>query len=204
MTAQLKSTIYALTVTCIFLFILISSMNLYAQDVTTAADVQEGTLAVTPCDVRELPANVWTEIRFDNRGNPCSSHASQLQGTCSANAWNWNLDGNIAFQTAPGYHKVRVRVEVWTGGGGGACYPTLPEITCDNPYYKLKKQDNTVELDIQNTDLMLPFNTVGGYLLNSDYAYAGDGNYQGLWIFAMPLGRPAICKSISFHDVGAN
>ena len=120
-----------------------------AQDVTTATDVQDGTIAVSGCynGVTLLPANVWTLVLFDDAGNPCTTRASQLTGTCNPDStWNWTVDGHLVFTNAPGYYRVRVRVQVWAGGGGGACYGgTADPIYCDNPYYKLLKQDETYE-----------------------------------------------------------
>jgi hypothetical protein len=173
-----------------------------AQDaITTATDVQDGTIGITGCynGVTLLPANVWTLVLFDDAGNPCTTHASQLTGTCNPDStWNWTVDGHLVFTTAPGYLRVRVRVQVWSGGGGGACYGgTSDPITCDNPYYKLLKQDETYESDLQaidrdptsqgETDVAAPFSVLG-YLLAPYFAEPSDANFQGLWIFAMPIG----------------
>jgi hypothetical protein len=186
-----------------------------AQDVTTATDVQAGTVEVSPCDTTNLPANVWTLVLFDDAGNPCTTHASQLTGTCTADStWNWTVDGHLVFTTAPGYKRVVVRVQVWAGGGNGACYGgTGDPITCDNQTYKAMKQDETYANDIPAIDadptsdagvgIAAPFSVLG-YLLAPYYETPSDSNYQGLWIFAMPIGRPAVCKSVSYHDLAAN
>ena len=188
-----------------------------AQDaVTTATDVQAGTVEVSPCDTTNLPANVWTLVLFDDAGNPCTTHASQLTGTCNPDStWNWTVDGHLVFTTAPGYKRVVVRVQVWAGGGNGACYGgTSDPITCDNMTYKALKQDETYANDIQAIDadptsdnsgagLAAPFSVLG-YLLAPYFETPSDSNYQGIWIFAKPIGRPAVCKSVSYHDLGAN
>lgn len=187
-----------------------------AQDVTTATDVQDGTIAVSGCynGVTLLPANVWTLVLFDDAGNPCTTRASQLTGTCNPDStWNWTVDGHLVFTNAPGYYRVRVRVQVWAGGGGGACYGgTADPIYCDNPYYKLLKQDETYEyltdyasplVSDRTADLAAPFSVLQ-YLLPPYFAEPSDANYQGIWIFAMPENRPAVCQSVSYHDLGAN
>ena len=87
------------------------------------------TVSPTACDDTNLPMGIWTLIRFDDAGEPCATHASQLGGSCTPNTWNWIVEGNFAFTTAPGYKKVRVRVQVWAGGGGGAC-TEAPAIRC--------------------------------------------------------------------------
>lgn len=174
-----------------------------AQEITTATDVQVGTIAASACDVTDLPANVWTEVLFDDAGEPCSTHASQLQGSCTPNTWNWTIDGHLLFAPAPGYKPGRVRVQVWAGGGNGACYGgSAAPIYCDNPYYKLMKQDETY-MTVQGAEVAAPFSVLD-YLEAPYFSTPGDGNYQGLWIFAMPIGRPAVCRGVSYHDVGAN
>lgn len=180
-------------------------LSALAQDaVTTATVVQAGTVSPTACDNTNLPMGIWTLIRFDDAGEPCATHASQLGGSCTPNTWNWIVEGNFAFTTAPGYKKVRVRVQVWAGGGGGACYGgTSDPVFCDNQAYKWLKQDGTYESDIPSTDLSVPFTSLE-YLLAPYFETPSDANYRGIWIFAMPIGRPAVCRAISFHDVGAN
>lgn len=200
----------------LFLLPLFLCSSAFAQDITTATDVQDGTIATSGCynGVTLLPANVWTLVLFDDAGNPCTTHASQLTGTCNSDSvWNWTVDGHLVFTTAPGYHRVNVRVQVWAGGGGGSCYGgTADPIICDNAYYKLLKQDETYEYqdDITSTlaadhtgDVAAPFSVLQ-YLLQPYLETPSDANYQGLWIFAMPIGRPAVCESVSYHDLGAN
>lgn len=184
------------------------------EDITTAATVQDGTIAVSGCydGVTLLPANIWTLVLFDDAGNPCTTHASQLTGTCNPDStWNWMVDGHLSFTNAKGYARVRVRMQVWAGGGGGACYGgTGDPVYCDNPYYKLLKQDEIYESDVGITDpsvtgtaLPAPFSVLQ-YLLAPYFETPSDANYQGIWIFAYPEGRPAICQSESYHDLGAN
>ena len=187
----------------------------HAQDaVTTATDVQAGTLEPTECVTTNLPANVWTLVLYDNAGNPCLTHATQLTGDCNSETWNWTVDGHIVFAAPPGYLRTRVRVQVWSGGGGGACYGgTADPIYCDNPTYKMLKQDETYEyntdpsdpypVDSSGAELAAPFSVLG-YLLGAYFETPDDANYQGIWIFAMPIARPAICKSVSYHDWAAN
>ena len=177
-----------------------------AQNVTDATDVQEGTIGVSACDTTDLPANIWTLVRYDNAGEPCATHASQLGGSCTPNTWNWMVDGHFAFTQAPGHKVVRVRVQVWAGGGGGACHSDGQpggSVLCDNPAYKTLKQDETYISDKPGNDLAVPFTSLQ-YLLAPYFETPADANYQGLWIFAYPIGRPAVCRTISFHDLGAN
>ena len=189
-----------------------------AQDaITTATTVQVGTIAATGCynGVTLLPANVWTLVLFDDAGNPCTTAASQLTGTCNPDStWNWTLDGHLTFTTAPGYQRLNVRVQVWAGGGGGACYGgTSAPVYCDNQYYKLLKQDENYEYHLDTTstyapdrtgiDVAAPFSVLQ-YLLAPYFETPSDSNYQGIWIFAYPEGRPAVCQSVSYHDLGAN
>lgn len=200
----------------LFLMSVFVCSTAFAQDVTTATDVQDGTVEVSPCDATNLPAGVWTLVLFDDAGNPCTTHASQLTGTCNPDSsWNWTVDGHLVFATAPGYKRVVVRVQVWAGGGNGACYGgTADPITCDNQTYKAMKQDETYENDSPAIDrdpttdavgatIAAPFNVLD-YLLPPYYETPSDANYQGIWIFAMPIGRPAVCKSVSYHDLAAN
>jgi hypothetical protein len=178
-----------------------------AQDVTTAADVQDGTVDVSPCDTTNLPANVWTLVLYDNAGNPCTTHASQLTGTCNPDStWNWMVDGHLTFTTAPGRSRIRVRVQVWAGGGGGSCHGgTSDPVVCDNQTFKTLKQDETyaVDSDAQGTALAVPINILS-YLLAPYFETPSDANYQGIWIYVMPIGRPAVCRSMSYHDLAAN
>lgn len=175
----------------------------FAQDVTTATDVQDGTIDVAACKTTDLPANVWTLVLFDDAGEPCSTHASELQGSCTPNTWNWTLDGHLLFDAAPGYKPGRVRVQVWAGGGNGACYGgTSDPITCDNPAYKSMKQDETY-MTVSGADVAAPFNVLD-YLLAPYFSSPGDGNYQGIWIFAMPINHPAVCRKVSYHDLAPN
>lgn len=175
--------------------------------VTDATTVQEGTLQPEPCGwmtgqhVSLMPADKWSLVLYDNASEPCTSRASEFSGSCTPNKWNWTMHGFVTFTNAPGRMKTKVRLQVWGGGGGGSCYGdgSSSPIYCDNQYYKGVKTDLTMETDIPGTDLPIPFQVLT--YLNDP---TGMTQYMGLWVFAMPIGRPAVCKSVNYSDMDPN
>jgi hypothetical protein len=170
-----------------------------------------------------LPANVWSLIAFDNAGQPCDTKPDQSQ-TCNPNAtWDWAVSGQAVFTSAPGYNRAVIELQLWNGYGGGSCYGgTGDPIFCDNPATHFWGGDWVAEVDqpaqfgpvlgnfripgdpgnVQH-DLVMPWEMLFYQIApgSANPASPDFANYSGFWLFAKPLGRPATCKAVIYHDL---
>lgn len=175
-----------------------------------------------PCITENLPAGEWVLIGFDDAGQVCDTKSDETQ-TCNPNAtWDWSVSGIATFTSPPGYARVVVELQLWAGYNGGACHGgSADPVVCDNPDSHWLMQDFTEEIDQPTNfsrvlgnfsspvdpgngphDLVIPWQMLfyqippGSPNPGSDYA-----GYSGFWLFAKSLGRPAICKSLTYHDL---
>ena|ERR1700676_353939 len=177
-----------------------------AESVSNAVTVQGG--RNDHCLTTQLPVNIWSLVAFDNAGQPCVTRASQtgdVDDSCDPDTvWDWQVQGHMVFTTATGHSKARVRIQLWAGNGGGSCYGgTANPIVCDNPATHYLQENAIYESDVPAVDLVAPFEFLF-YLIPPYFSTPSDANYSGFWVFAMPIGGPAVCVSQNYWDLTHN
>jgi hypothetical protein len=160
------------------------------------------------CETTDLPVNVWSLVAYDNAGQPCVTKASQVGDpgeTCDPDSvWDWQVQGHMVFAPVAGKNIVKVEIQLWAGNGGGSCHGgTTDPIFCDNPAYHYLQESAIYESTNPNVDLAAPFEFLF-YLMPPYFSEPGDANYAGFWVYAKPIGNPAVCVSQNYWDLAHN
>ena len=160
------------------------------------------------CETSDLPANVWSLVAYDNAGQPCITKASQFGApdeTCNPDTvWTWQVQGHLVLATASGKSSAQVEIQLWAGNGGGSCYGgTADPIFCDNPATHYLQESATYSSVNNTSNFNAPFEFLF-YQLQPYYSTPGDANYSGFWVFAKPIGKPAVCVSQNYWDLTHN
>ena len=155
------------------------------------------------CYTKNLPANIWSLVSYDNAGQPCMTKPD-ADGTCDPTAtWDWQLHGNVMIHTRDSLppNAAYMLVQLWAGGGGGSCYgSTSDPIFCDNPASHYLQENTYYQLPAGQGFFPAPFEFRMFYQLAPYYATPSDANYQGYWLFVKPS-VPAVCESANYGDL---
>jgi hypothetical protein len=106
--------------------------------------------------------------------------------------------------TAPSYGKAKVQIQLWAGYGGGSSYGgSNAPIICENPSSHYLQEDAAYQFVAAGVDFSAPFEFLF-YQLPPHWSTPSDANYAGMWVFARPIGRPAMCRSQNYWDLAHN
>jgi hypothetical protein len=192
----------AVHVCAIGLAALLSAATAMAQNSITNIITNQGG-GFKSCDTQYLAAGVFSRVMYDDAGQPCVYRGSQIGKNgehCDPDtAWNYSVHGHFTLKTAPGYESGQVEVRMYIGGGGGECTggqtTSCPDFEVPGHHYLV--EDSTYNISGADTNTSVPFDALE-IQLPAFSKKPGDGNYQGFWIFAKPIGAPVLCTNQAF------